>query len=84
MTWAHHFQNDVTGDFEESVGNEEQGNSSVVLHAAHLQLIRHTSDFRIADYSIVSTTRAVDFWSRLVGIHTVAAIDERDEIEQRK
>jgi len=63
VTWAHHFQYDVTGDFEKSIGDEEQGNSGVVLHTAHLQLIRHTSDFRIAD---------------------VAAIDERDEIEQRK
>jgi len=54
VTWAHHFQNDVTGDFEESVGDEEQGDSSVVLHAAHLQLIRHTSNLRIANYSMLA------------------------------
>lgn len=53
MTWAHHLQDDVTWYFEQSVRNKEQRNGSVVLYAVHLQIICHTSDFRIADYSVL-------------------------------
>ena len=80
MAWAHHLQNDVARNFEKSVRDKEQRNGSVVLHTAHLQLLGHTSDFSIADCSIL----AVDVLRRVVGMHTVTAIYEGDEVEERK
>jgi hypothetical protein len=54
MTWTHHLEDDVAGYFEERIRNEEQGNSSVVLDTVHLEVIRHTSNLRVTDYSALA------------------------------
>ena len=53
QTWSELLENQVAGDFEGSIGEEEDGQAPVVLGARNVQILGETFDFRIANVSTI-------------------------------
>lgn len=61
MTWFHHLEDDVGGNFEKRVRDEEECNGGVVLEATQIKVLIHTGDFGVADYDVlVSICKSVE------------------------